>query len=171
MKSDPSELEAHAFALRLHNGQFRKWTGGPYIEHPREVVRYLQYTDLAHNSTVICAAYLHDVVEDCGVTVDDINIKFGKEVARIVDHLSDTLTHEAGNRAFRKQVQLERLKNSCSSTQSIKYADLLSNWPSIRDNDPAFATVYRAEAMALVNAMDQGNMILRRLLLLELGAK
>ena len=164
----PSELEAHAFATKAHFGQLRKWTGENYIEHPRDVVRYLQFTELANSDVVMCAAYLHDVVEDCGVTLKEIDERFGREVAHIVDRLSDTLTKEHGNRKYRKQVQLERLANSCSWTQSIKLADLLSNWPSIRDNDPGFAKVYREEAAALALAMDKGNMLLRRLLMFEL---
>lgn len=168
MKKEPSELEAHAFALKAHTGQTRRYTNEPYIKHARDVVRYLQYTEMANYSVVICAAYLHDVVEDCGVTLKEIDSKFGQEVAHIVDQLSDTLTPEQGNRAYRKGVQLERLKDSCQWTQSIKYADLLSNWPSIRDNDPKFAEVYRQEAIALTKAMKNGNLLLRRLLLWEL---
>lgn len=161
-----SEVEkAREFATNAHAKQFRKWTGEPYINHPIEVVSILGWTNLLDVEYALAAAYLHDVIEDCGVTAEDLLAEFSTDVVATVIALTDC---EKGNRKERKAQRCEKLSRSSPVVQSIKYADLLSNWPSIRDNDPRFAKVYKIEALALCDAMTQGNALLRRLLIAEL---
>jgi guanosine-3',5'-bis(diphosphate) 3'-pyrophosphohydrolase len=74
--------DALEYARDLHEGQKRR-SGEPYIEHPVSAATYL--ADLLLDGTTIAAALLHDVVEDCGVTVDELRERFGDEVARLVD--------------------------------------------------------------------------------------
>ena len=74
--------EAYDFAERCHDGQRRK-SGEPYIAHPLETAIYL--ADLNLDDQTIIAALLHDVVEDCGVSLDEINWRFGPEVTKLVD--------------------------------------------------------------------------------------
>ena len=74
--------EAYDFAERCHDGQRRK-SGEPYIAHPLETALYL--ADLNLDDQTIIAALLHDVVEDCGVSLDEINRRFGPEVTKLVD--------------------------------------------------------------------------------------
>ncbi len=74
--------EAYDYADYCHRGQTRK-SGEPYIAHPLETAIYL--ADLNLDANTIIAALLHDVVEDCGVTVDDVKARFNPEVARLVD--------------------------------------------------------------------------------------
>lgn len=78
---------------------------------------------------------------------------------------------EIGNRKERKTKELVRLANASSEVQTIKLADLISNWPSIRDHDPRFAIVYRSEATDLCEALTKGNELLRRLLQFELNTE
>ncbi|MEN6600965.1 MAG: bifunctional (p)ppGpp synthetase/guanosine-3',5'-bis(diphosphate) 3'-pyrophosphohydrolase [Bryobacteraceae bacterium] len=71
-----------AFAVRSHQGQKRE-SGDPYIVHPLHVAQVL--ADMQMDQVCLESALLHDVVEDCGVTVEDIRKNFGPDVARCVD--------------------------------------------------------------------------------------
>ena len=73
---------AHRFAAECHRGQ-RRLSGGPYIEHPLQAALFL--ADLRLDSTTVAAALLHDVVEDCGVTNQQLTDRFGEDVAKLVD--------------------------------------------------------------------------------------
>ena len=74
-------LKAYNFANKNHEGQLRK-SGEPYIIHPLEVAYILAQLGLDDSS--ICAALLHDVVEDTAVTNEDIVTEFGQEIADLV---------------------------------------------------------------------------------------
>ena len=74
--------KAYLLAEKNHAGQFRK-TGEPYIEHPLSVAAIL--AELGMVSTSIVAAFLHDVVEDTAVTIEEVEKEFNKEVALLVD--------------------------------------------------------------------------------------
>ncbi len=78
-------LEAYEFGAVAHKGQSRK-SGEPYITHPVAVAQELAEMHL--DSEAICAAILHDVVEDTPATLGEIQEKFGEEVALIVDGVS-----------------------------------------------------------------------------------
>ena len=73
---------AYEFAKSQHEGQLRK-SGEPYIIHPVQVAYIL--STLGLDDSTICAALLHDVVEDTNVTKKDIIEKFGEEIADMVD--------------------------------------------------------------------------------------
>lgn len=75
-------IKAYNFAEEKHKDQFRK-SGEPYILHPVEVASILEHLDF--NTDVISAAILHDTVEDCNVTLQDIEKLFNKQIAQIVD--------------------------------------------------------------------------------------
>ncbi|MBI2965247.1 MAG: bifunctional (p)ppGpp synthetase/guanosine-3',5'-bis(diphosphate) 3'-pyrophosphohydrolase, partial [Chloroflexi bacterium] len=70
------------FATESHRGQNRK-SGEAYIEHPIATAEYL--ARLRMDATTVAAALLHDVIEDCGVSYEVLEAKFGAEVARLVD--------------------------------------------------------------------------------------
>ena len=85
------------YAARKHQGQTRR-SGGPYIEHPVSAAKYL--ADLSLDGTTIAAALLHDVIEDCGVSVAELQEAFGDDVAKLVDGVTklarlDTLTSDS----------------------------------------------------------------------------
>jgi len=73
--------EAYLFAEKCHRGQFRK-TGEEYIIHPLNVAIIL--TEIYADKETIMAALMHDVIEDCDVEKEEIEEKFGKEVAYLV---------------------------------------------------------------------------------------
>jgi len=83
---------SYAYALKAHEGQFRK-SGEPYITHPIAVAEII--AGLGMPETVVAGAFLHDVVEDTGVTIEDIEAEFGAEIASFVDGVTklDKLTY------------------------------------------------------------------------------
>lgn len=74
--------KAYDFAFKKHDGQFRK-SGEPYIYHLINVAYIL--TELQAGPTTIVAGLLHDTIEDCGITKQDIHDMFGEEVATLVE--------------------------------------------------------------------------------------
>ena len=73
---------AVAFAAQKHAGQLRKGTNLPYIIHPMEAAAIC--ASITDDEEVLAAAVLHDVVEDAGVTADEVETLFGKRAAAIV---------------------------------------------------------------------------------------
>ncbi len=75
-------ISAYEFASKAHEGQFRS-SGQPYIIHPLAVAEIL--LDLGMDTDTICAALLHDVVEDTEATSEQLQKRFGRDVANLVD--------------------------------------------------------------------------------------
>ena len=84
LPEDSTELvgQAYRYADECHVGQMRK-SGEPYIAHPLETALFLAGLHL--DTHTIVAALLHDVVEDCGVSLEEIDRRFGPEVSKLVD--------------------------------------------------------------------------------------
>ena len=84
-------------AERCHAGKFR-YSGESYIEHPKEVARIIYEEWGIHSEDLICSAFLHDVVEDAKITLDQITNLFGTNVSFIVDGVSQfeaqDITHD-----------------------------------------------------------------------------
>ena len=74
--------EAIAFAVKVHDGMRRKKSDLPYILHPMEAAVIVG--TMTEDQNLIAAAALHDVVEDAGVTIEEIEEKFGKRVRELV---------------------------------------------------------------------------------------
>ncbi len=74
--------KAYVYASRMHDGQRRK-SGDAYFIHPVSVADII--ADMRLDASSVCAALLHDVVEDCEVSISDIETVFGEEVAFLVD--------------------------------------------------------------------------------------
>lgn len=107
-RSDIASIaEAYEFSAKAHEGQLRR-SGDPYITHPVAVAEILAALHL--DAASIKACLLHDVVEDTGTTVADIEARFGEDVALLVDGVSkiDSLKFdsaaEAQAESFRKMV-------------------------------------------------------------------
>ena len=92
---------AYFYAEQAHYGQARR-TGEPYVTHPLAVATVLARMHMDHES--IMAALLHDVIEDTGVSKEDIRTQFGEEVADLVDGVSK-LTHVEFDSAEIKQAE------------------------------------------------------------------
>ena len=74
--------EAITFAVKAHDGMRRKKSEAPYILHPMEAAVIVG--TMTDDQNLIAAAVLHDVVEDAGITIEEIEEKFGKRVRELV---------------------------------------------------------------------------------------
>ncbi len=152
--------KARIFATAAHSAvaQLRKYTGEPYIVHPAEVVSIVRTVE--HTDEMLAAAWLHDVVEDTGVTIEVIRAEFGDEVAELVGWLTDVSRPEDGPRWFRKKKDREHTAEAPAKAHTIKLADLISNSKSIVEYDPRFAKTYLEEKRLLLEVMTRGDSFL-----------
>ena len=122
---------AFIFSYNAHLEQLRK-SGSPFFEHPLEVANIL--TELKMDYVTIAAALLHDVAEDTGVTIEEVEEKFGKEIADLVDGVTKISglkfesTEERQAENFRKM--LISMVNDMRVIL-IKFADRLHNMRTI----------------------------------------
>ncbi|MGB7785729.1 MAG: HD domain-containing protein [Salinimicrobium sp.] len=152
------EEEALEFAAKAHGEQQRKYSEELYIEHPKRVAGIVR--TVQHNSAMICAAYLHDVVEDTPVRLQEIQEIFGKEVAALVDELTDEFVKEKYpqlNRKKRKEREVARQATMSRRAKTVKLADVIDNVPGIVKNDRNFARRYIPEMEALTKALQGGD--------------
>lgn len=143
--------KAYDFAKIAHEGQIRKFTGNPYIEHPVEVAEILsEYSD---DPEVIAAGLLHDVVEDTDHTLDEIRELFGERVATLVENMTDISKPEDGNRVERRAIDREHSSQSSPDGKLIKLCDVFANTRDIMDTDKAFALMYVTEKLLLIKVL------------------
>jgi (p)ppGpp synthase/HD superfamily hydrolase len=120
-------LDAYSFAKEAHRGQWRR-SGVRYFEHPKAVAAILLQLEVRDADT-ICAALLHDVVEDCGVTLSQIEIRFGIQVERCVRLVSKNGLTET--KYFARLVRANE-----PGAWKVKLADRLHNLSTLT-NDPS----------------------------------
>lgn len=130
--------EAIEFATKAHEGQFRKGTKRPYIVHPVEVADIV--TSMTDDEEVICAAVLHDTIEDCeSVTAEVLTERFGERVASLVQSESED---KSKTWEERKRATISRLQNIPKEVQMIALADKLSNMRDIDRDYPKFGEAF-----------------------------
>lgn len=155
---DSLEKRAHTVATLAHINQRRKYTGEPYITHPKAVASIVK--SITTDPVTICAAYLHDVIEDTDVKEPELRHLFGSEITRVV--LGTTKVSKAKDRTDRAAENAEHYASACPRAQTIKVADMLHNCPSIIMFDPVFAQTYMAEKRALLALLTDANPALVR---------
>ncbi len=121
--------QAYEYAAELHQGQFRQ-SGEPYISHPLAVAEIVAGLGLDTDS--ICAALLHDTVEDCSDKVDlrDIEKTFGRDVAQLVDGLTKIVSLQIEDKEDRQIENLRKMllaMNKDVRVIFIKLCDRLHN--------------------------------------------
>ena len=134
---------ADQYADDAHEGQVRNYTGEPYISHPRAVAAIVKAN--GGDDNMVAAALMHDVIEDCGKTREEIAELFGEDIANLVVELSDAATMEMGNRVVRKEFEMNRLGAISNRGKTIKLADLIHNASSIQRHGGKFADIYMEE--------------------------
>lgn len=120
--------KAFHFANQAHRGIKRR-SGEPYIMHPLAVAKIV-CNEIGLGSTSICAALLHDVVEDTDYTIEDIQDLFGQKIAQIVDGLTKISGGIFGERASGQAENFKKLLLTMSDDIRvilIKIADRLHN--------------------------------------------
>ncbi len=147
---------AYRFAADAHTGQVRKYTGEPYVTHPVAVAKIV--ASVTDDCNMICAALLHDVIEDTPVTYKDIvSAGFGRDIGMLVLDLTDVSHPLDGNRKVRKFLDRVHTSLACRDAKTIKLADLIDNTSSITACDPKFARVYMAEKKLLLAHLRGGD--------------
>ena len=152
---------ARVFATAAHAavGQVRKYTNEPYIVHPKQVAAFVETA--GGTPEMIAAAWMHDVLEDTGVTPDAMRAEFGDEVTDLVLWVTDVSKKEDGNRATRKAIDRQHIASAPAEAQTIKLADIISNCSSIMMHDEAFAKIYFEEKRLLLEVLTKGDEGLR----------
>ena len=119
--------DAFFFAAKLHEGQFRL-SGEPYICHPVAVAVIV--AELGLDTDSICAALLHDTVEDCNTNLETISKAFGKDVAMLVDGLTKIIQVQV---ADKEEAHIENIRKMLLAMNKdirvifIKLCDRLHN--------------------------------------------
>jgi GTP diphosphokinase / guanosine-3',5'-bis(diphosphate) 3'-diphosphatase len=149
-------FNAMEFACEVHKEQRRKYTNTPYTEHLAEVAGIVSacFIEPVIAQKAIAVAWLHDCIEDQGVSIKDLGERFSEDIARAVLALSDL---ETGNRSERKALSRIRLSKAPSWVQTIKVADLISNTKSIVQFDPKFAVTYLEEKRLLLEVLTKAD--------------
>lgn len=120
--------EAYSFAAEFHADQRRR-SGEPYINHPVEVALILA-KDLRMDGDSICAALLHDTVEDTPATLADISVRFGETVAELVDGVTKLTSIQVASMDEKQALNLRKMFLAMSKdirVVIIKLADRLHN--------------------------------------------
>lgn len=147
--------ELYATAAHGATGQKRKYTDEPYVVHLREVAGLVETH--GGDEAMIAAAWLHDVVEDTEIRMDEIERHFGADVAELVFALTDVSKPEDGNRAVRKELDRLHVAKASPRAKTVKLADIISNVSSIAAFDPGFAKVYIPEREAVLAVLTEGD--------------
>lgn len=125
--------KAFNFARQAHKG-VRRLSGEPYIMHPIAVAR-IAVEEMGLGSTSICAALLHDVVEDTDYTVEDMENIFGPKIAQIVDGLTKISGGIFGDQASAQAENFKKLLLMMSDDIRvilIKICDRLHNMRTLQ---------------------------------------
>jgi len=117
-------LEAASFAARAHKGQLRKDGVTPYVSHAFRVCLVVRHVFGFEDQRMLCAALLHDTIEDTTTDFDDITAQFGPEVAAWVAFLSKDKRLPDDDR---EREYLERLRDAPWEVQVCKLADVYDN--------------------------------------------
>lgn len=142
--------EALRFAIAAHEGARRKGGDVPYITHPLEVATIA--ASMTSDEDVLCAAVLHDVVEDTPTTLDELRLAFGDRVAELVasetenkrSHLPAAVTW-----LIRKQESIEELR-------ATRDRDVLILWLSDKlSNLRSFALMHRQQGDRMWEVFNQ----------------
>ena len=129
---------AFRFAKAAHTG-VRRRSGEPYILHPIAVAK-IASQEIGLGSTSICAAFLHDVVEDTDYTVEDIQRQFGPKIAQLVEGLTKISGGIFGDKASLQAENYRKLLLTMSEdirVVLIKMADRLHNMRTLGSMAPA----------------------------------
>ena len=128
-------LKALAFAAHKHRDQRRKDpAASPYINHPIALADVLVNEGGVTDVEVLCAALLHDTVEDTDTTPQELAADFGPRVARIVAEVTDD---QALSKAERKRLQVEHAASLSPEAKLVKLADKICNLRDVAERPPA----------------------------------
>ena len=120
--------EAVAFAMKAHEGAFRKGTKVPYIVHPLETAVIVSM--MSEDEELVCAAILHDVVEDAGVSEQQLETLFGQRVTAFVMEETEDKTKSWKER---KAATLKHLEHAWYYNGVAERIRELSEYPACQE--------------------------------------
>ena len=129
--------KAYKYADNLHNGQLRQ-SGEPYIIHPLNVCYTL--AEMHADSDTLCAALLHDVIEDTPATYEDIEEEFNPVVAKLVDGVTKISNIDFSTKMDRNYANTRKIINGLTEDVRIiiiKLSDRLHNMKTLQFKSPA----------------------------------
>jgi guanosine-3',5'-bis(diphosphate) 3'-pyrophosphohydrolase len=127
-------FKALSFSAEKHTKQRRKDIDkSPYINHPISLANILTERWVI-DENVLCAAILHDTIEDTETTVDELQEHFGEKITSIVLEVTDDKSLE---KSVRKQKQVEHAATISHEAKLVKLADKISNITDIINTPPA----------------------------------
>jgi len=138
--------QAVAFAA-AHHGDQRRPTGAPYLEHLLEALEVLVRGAGVTDPEILCAAVLHDVVEDTGCTADDIRAAFGPRIAELVTWVTIPEPGPDQDHASVKDEYLRGLRHAPRDAILVKLADRASNAQTLRNLPQARQRDYYAQTV------------------------
>jgi guanosine-3',5'-bis(diphosphate) 3'-pyrophosphohydrolase len=127
-------IKAVAFAADKHRNQRRKDAdASPYINHPIALANVLANEGGITNKDVLCAAMLHDTIEDTETTEAEMRLAFGEKIVSIVLEVTD---NKSLDKAARKQMQIEHAPHISIEAKMVKLADKICNLRDILASPP-----------------------------------
>jgi guanosine-3',5'-bis(diphosphate) 3'-pyrophosphohydrolase len=133
-------LEAVAFAADKHRNQRRKDAeASPYINHPIALASLLKREGV-DDAAVLCAALLHDTIEDTNTTADELRVHFGEVITSVVLEVTDDKTLQ---KAERKRLQIAHAHSLSERARLVKLADKICNVYDMVEAPPANWTLER----------------------------
>jgi len=127
-------LRALAFAAHKHRDQRRKdRAASPYINHPIALANVLAREGRVADIDTLCAALLHDTVEDTRTTYEELKSMFGARIARTVLEVTD---NKRLRRHTRKRLQVEHAPSLSRSAKLVKLADKICNLRDLGERPP-----------------------------------
>lgn len=137
-------LRAASFAAYKHRNQRRKDAdSSPYINHPLGLARVLGEDGAVSDTATICAALLHDTIEDTETTYDELKLEFGEEIASLVMEVTDD---KSLPKEERKQAQIMHAAIISDKAKRIKLADKICNLRDVANSPPVSWTLERRQA-------------------------
>jgi len=132
---------AYDYALKAHDGQKRK-SGAPFLEHPLQTA--ITLADLQLDAATLAAALLHDVPEDCNITISQLEKQFGPDVSKLVDGVTklSRLSWRRDIAVSSRETQAENLRKMLIAMAEdlrvvfIKLADRLHNMNTLQALPP-----------------------------------
>jgi guanosine-3',5'-bis(diphosphate) 3'-pyrophosphohydrolase len=135
-------LKAAQFAAYKHSNQRRKDAeASPYINHPIALASVLANEGGVTDPVVLCAALLHDTIEDTKTTAEELVAAFGQEITNVVLDVTDDKSIK--DKARRKQLQIEHAPHISPQAKLVKLADKICNLRDIALTPPADWSVQR----------------------------
>jgi GTP diphosphokinase / guanosine-3',5'-bis(diphosphate) 3'-diphosphatase len=130
----PDFVRALAFASHKHSQQRRKDAdASPYINHPIALVSILAVEAGINDCDTLCAALLHDTIEDTDTSVEELVEAFGDPIASLVQEVTDD---KRLPKAERKLRQVEHAAHLSPKARSVKLADKIANLRDVADSPP-----------------------------------